>query len=171
MKLAKITVLLTLFSTIYLCTLAVDFIHQSHLKFKVISVNNKTLSEKNFLGKMTLINFGTLNSEASLKEKIFLQEFINSNRNLEINYIPILLGEKQQVDSFIKNNRFSYDFYRDPQNILANTLAVSIVPSSFILNEDGFLVYKHIGILDFSNFHNVLETLNKNSKEVFNGKQ
>ncbi|MGL4403211.1 MAG: TlpA family protein disulfide reductase [Fusobacteriaceae bacterium] len=170
MKLAKITVLLTLFFSNYLYPLAVDFVHRNNLNFNIISVNNKTLSDKDFLGKMTLINFGTLDSEASLKEKIFLQEFINSNRDLNINYIPIMLGEKQQVDSFVKNNKFSYDFYRDPKNILTKKLKVTIVPSSFILNENGFIVYKHIGILDFSKLHSVLEVLNKNSKEVFSGK-
>lgn len=170
MKLAKITVLLTLFSSIYLCSPS-NPIYQEQLKFKVVSAKNKTLTEKNFLGKITLINFTSLNSESSLKEKILLQEFIESNRDLDINYIPIIIGKKQQVDSFLRNNRFSYDFYRDPQDLLKNSFKVNIVPSSFILNEDGILVYKHVGILDFSNLNNIIELLSKNSREVLGSGQ
>lgn len=169
MKLAKVTALLAMFFSIYLCSLSTDHFYQNQLKFKVISETDKILSEKDFSGKVTLINFGTLDSEASLKEKILLQEFIDSNSDLDINYIPIMVGKKDQIDSFIKDNSFSYEFYKDPKNILTETLEVAIVPSSYILNEDGFLVYKHIGILDFSNLHHVLEALNKNSKEVFSG--
>ncbi|MGL5963794.1 MAG: peroxiredoxin family protein, partial [Fusobacteriaceae bacterium] len=139
------------------------------LQFKVISSENKTLSEKDFLGKMTLLNFGTLDSEASIKEKILLQEFINLHSDLDINYIPIIIGKTNQLNTFIKSNNFSYDFYKDPKNILMKTLEVSIVPSSFILNENGILVYKYVGILDFSNLHNMIDILNRNSKEVFNG--
>lgn len=171
MKSAKIIVLLTLFLFIYLCPSAVNPVYQEYLKFRIVSPNNKILTEKNFSGKMTLINFGTLNSEASLKEKILLQEFINENKTLDVNYIPILLGKKQQVDSFVANNKFSYEFYRDPQNILRDSLKVNIVPSSFILNEEGILIYRHVGILDFTNLRDIFLLLNKNSREIFNDEQ
>lgn len=171
MKLAKTIALLILLSTVYLCSLAVNPIRENHLKFNVISAENKTLSEENFSGKMTLINFGSLDSEASLKEKILLQEFINNTNdsNQKINYLPIMIGEKQKVDFFVKNNKFSYDFYRDPQNRLKKALGVKIVPSSYILNENGVLIYKHVGILDFSNLESVIEILSTNSREVLGG--
>lgn len=169
MKLAKINVLLVLFFFIYLCSSAFDPIYKDYLKFRVVSPNNKSLSEENFSGKMTLINFGSLDSEASLKEKILLQEFINLNKDLDIHYIPIMLGRKEQINSFIKKNKFSYDFYRDPENALRKALKVTVVPSSFIINEEGVLIYKYVGILDFSNLKNILTLLSENSKEVSNG--
>lgn len=129
-------------------------------KFKLLNQQNKVVTENSFKGKVTILNFGTLDSEASLKEKILLERFLKENHDLDINFIPIIIGNSKDVNSFVNMNKFSYDFYTDPNNDLKKRLDVNIIPSTYILNEKGVLVYKHVGILDFNELKRILELLN-----------
>lgn len=161
MRVIRTYIMLALFSLFQISSFSMNSRQPEEFKFRLLNHSNKPVTEQNFSGKITLLNFGTLDSEASLKEKILLERFLNENNQLDINFVPIIIGNSKEISDFIKMNKFSYNFYTNPDNSLKNRLDVNIIPSTYILNRRGVLVYKHVGILNFEELKRILDLLNK----------
>ena len=69
-----------------------------------------------------------------------------------------------------KENKFSNSFYIDVKDSLSKQLNVKIVPTTFILSEDGYVIYKNVGLTNFEEFKKALIVLNVLPKEDTNEK-
>ena len=53
-----------------------------------------------------------------------------------------------KVAPYINSSDWDYEVYLDPNKELARSLSVSTVPHTFLLNEDGKIVWEHRGYID-----------------------
>lgn len=121
--------------------------------------SGKEFTENNFKGKMTILNFGTTWCPACLEEKKSLNSFMDNNKNLSINIVPVLIDSKENIKKYLDKENFNYTFYEDKNMEVGNKFLIRGVPMTFILDENGVIVYKHLGAVNFESIKSIFENL------------
>lgn len=121
--------------------------------------SNKEFTENKFKGKMTILNFGTTWCSVCLEEKKNLDNFIKNNKNLDINVVPILIDSKENIKKYLTKEKFDYTFYEDKNMEVGNKFLIRGVPMTFILDENGVIIYKHLGAINLEDIKSIFEGL------------
>lgn len=57
-------------------------------------------------------------------------------------------GKREIIDRFLENQQISFTVLRDEKSKTATAYEVSLMPSSFIVDGDGYIQYSHQGFRD-----------------------
>lgn len=131
-----------------------------NVSFKTI--NNKTIHLKELQGKIVLITFWASNCPNCLKE---IPDFKNLYRRyhhqgLEIIAIAMYYDRPNYVVNINKEYQIPYAIALDLQMHLAKAFGhVSLIPTTFLINPQGKIIYQTTGVFDLIAMQNRIEAL------------
>jgi len=135
--------LLLIFISIFL---GQSFNEKSFFEFKFYDLDNKLISfsgQKEF--KATVIVFLLSDCPASQSYTLTLNKLSKKFRNDKIQFIGVFPGKfstDEEMKDFRQLYKISYPLLKDPEMLLAKSLNATIVPSCYVVNDGGNVIYK-----------------------------
>lgn len=103
-----------------------------------------------YMGKITIYNFGASWCPPCKFEKPLLNEFYLENLN-EVNVVSMMIDtDPKAVDKFFKDTPMDFPHYFDKGQKLANKFLIRVVPTTYIVDTDGVILARIHGAADWS---------------------
>lgn len=116
--------------------------------------------DKNYLkGKISLINFWSINCEPCIKEFPDLNRIKKQFKD-SVNFVAITVDSSVDVENFLKKHKFDYEQITDSMFPLLNELKINALPMTIILDKNGIILNVYGGLIT-NNENEVIETLKK----------
>ncbi|MBI4377647.1 MAG: TlpA family protein disulfide reductase [Nitrospinae bacterium] len=133
--------------------------------FTLMTLDNKKVALKDLRGKYVFLNFwatwcGPCKDEMPSMEKLY-QRF-KTRKNFEMLAISIDKGSAETVNKYISGNRFTFTILLDTNNRVASEYSVTGIPTTYLIDPQGFIINKAIGARDWEHketiefFENIL---------------
>jgi len=107
-------------------------------------------TSKEHLGKVTIYNFGASWCPPCKVEKPLLNKFYNENRD-KVNVVSIMIDtDGKAVDKFYKENPMDFPHYFDKGQKLSNQFLIRVVPTTYVVDENGINIARIHGATDWS---------------------
>ena len=157
---------------IILIGLIISLIYMSAQKkivpeINMITTSGETLSTKDLLGSVYLINFWATDCPGCIEEMPGLIKTFNKYKNSDFTVIAVAMyyDPPNRVLSFTKKNDLPFPVVLDVnKKIIENFKNIKLTPTTLIVNHRGEIVNTIIGVLNFTEVHHALDKLLQNSK-------
>ena len=95
-----------------------------------------------------LVNFFSSTCEPCAKEMPALEQ-VKQEAGGKVRFVGIDVGDPlAATTSFVDAVKVTWDIGRDPDAAFAGALGATALPTTFVLDADGRIVYQHLGALD-----------------------
>ncbi len=124
------------------------------------TIEGKTLSMGSLKGKMIVVNFWATYCPGCIEEMPDLVSTYQKYhaKGLEIIAVSIADDPPNQVLNFAQKNALPFPVIHDSNGKISQAFDnVSLTPTSFIIDQQGRVIGKTIGKLDFVNLHKLLD--------------
>lgn len=124
-----------------------------------VTLQGKTIPLSSLHGKMVLVNFWATDCPGCIEE---MPELINTyqqykDKGFEVVAVAMSYDQLQQVITYSKNNSLPFPVSHDSQGEAAQQFSdVRVTPTSFIIDKQGRITQKLIGVLDFAALRQLL---------------
>ena len=112
-------------------------------------LNGKKVSVHDYLdGGPLLISFWFLACEPCKKEMKFLNEFHQKYNEHGFKVISINMDTPRsmsKVKKYVKSSKYAFEVLQDPRMSLFKKMGGAIMPFVVLVNNEGFIVNKHVG--------------------------
>jgi thiol-disulfide isomerase/thioredoxin len=135
--------LLMIISVLAGCTGASDGETQRDVTFQ--STDGETVELSSHEGKPVLLNFWATWCAPCRVEMPILQAYYDQHPDQFIFYAVNVGESAEMAQGYIDDREYTFPVGLDPENILADQLAVRGLPVSLIYNANGELHYRHTG--------------------------
>ena len=98
-----------------------------------------------FKGKVVFMNFWATWCRPCGAEKPTIQNLYNYLKNEDVVFLLISNEKKETVQAFVEKRKFTFPVYLYKDD-LPNVLKSPGIPATFILDRDGVIVFKHVGL-------------------------
>jgi len=115
-------------------------------EFQFLDIEGKLISEKEFKGKVVLINFWFTRCPPCLAEMPFLNEIKENYKGQEVEFLSMAPEEKTKVIEFLKIHDFRFRHIPDADNFLKK-FGVGF-PKNILVDKNGIIRYIGGGIVD-----------------------
>jgi peroxiredoxin len=117
-------------------------------------VAGDTISLASLRGKTVLLNVWATWCAPCKEEIPYLERLYGEQRSRGLEIVGISVdarGEEQKIAAFARDMRMTYPLWHDPdQRVMSVFLSIG-VPASYLIDRDGVLRWKHLGVLRESN--------------------
>lgn len=156
-KIKKINFILILTIFIIIIFYAFENSYRTYLKegmpiphFEVRDLNNKIFTEKNFIGKVLVINFWASWCPPCIEEFPSLIELKNKFSDKDFELLLINVGEPyNSIKDFLNKNNYTVEVYRDINQEVSKTFGTFKYPESYIVDKKGIIRKKVIGQINW----------------------
>ena len=122
----------------------------SEISFKNEEDKNVSLSE--YENKLLILNFWATWCEPCKEEMPSLQNLQNNSNFKNLKILPINIGQedKDSIKKFFSDGKINtFEIFYDPDVKLAKKFSLRGIPTSVLINKDGYEFAKIIGSIDF----------------------
>ena len=131
--------------------------------FVVRDLSGKEVAFKDFRGKVIFLNLWATWCGPCRSEMPSIQELYNGIDKEKIAFVMLSLDEErrsEKVKGYVSEKAFSFPVFM-PQGQLTNQLYVDTIPTTFIIDKDGYIVAKETGMRNYNTarFKKYLEDL------------
>ncbi len=119
------------------------------LRLEMLDGKNTTLYSTLEKGPV-LIDFWATWCEPCKKEMVFLDKFQKEYSDSGFTVLAINQDSPRslsKVRSFVRSKRYSFLVVKDPNKQIAQKMNVQVLPTTFLVNSTGQVVWQHIGYL------------------------
>lgn len=117
---------------------------------EVIERNGAKTTFNSFRGKVTLLNFWATWCPPCRKEMPSIQRLHELMKGTEFSIAAVSVGETaKDVKAFIDKEGFSFPIYIDESGSLGGEFASQGIPSTYIVNKEGFIVAGTVGSREY----------------------
>ena len=130
------------------------------------TINGESITSKDLLGKVVLINFWATDCSGCIAEMPDLINTFNKykGQNFELIAVSMFYDPPSRVLSFSKNNNLPFPVVLDiDKKIASNFKNVTLTPTSFLINHEGKIINRIIGEINFTEFDALLQKTIKKS--------
>lgn len=131
-----------------------------------VTLPGQTLTEKDLLGKVTLVNFWATSCTSCVAEMPELVQTFERYRPQGFRLIAVSMSydPAAYVLNFAQSRKLPFDVALDTTGQLAKDWGdVNLTPTTYIVNKKGHIVKKFVGTPDFVQLHALIEKLLKES--------
>ena len=130
------------------------------------TINGKSITSKNLLGKVVLINFWATDCTGCIAEMPDLIKTYNKykNQNFELIAVSMFYDPPSRVLSFSKNNNLPFPVVLDiDKKIVSQFKNVTLTPTSFLIDHHGKIINRIIVEINFDELNPLLKKTIKKS--------
>ena len=134
-----------------LCLVSTQFIYSSD-KLRPLEftghefTTNESIELNKYKGKIVYMDFWASWCPPCLESLPFLESLHKNLPEEEFKIIAINIDEeKNQAESFLKDHPISYLNLYDPEGSIGKKLRVQNMPTAFLIDRDGNVLFKHSG--------------------------
>ena len=130
------------------------------------TINGKSITSKDLLGKVVLINFWATDCTGCIAEMPDLIKAYNKykNQNFELIAVSMFYDPPSRVLSFSKNNNLPFPVVLDiDKKIVSQFKNVTLTPTSFLIDHHGKIINRIIGEINFDELNPLLKKTIKKS--------
>jgi len=124
--------------------------------FTLNSLYGKEIKLSGLQGKKVFLNFWATWCGPCRSEMPDIEKLNENHENIEILAINIR-EEKGQVLEFVMKNGYTFPIALDRNGKIANKYQARGIPTTYILDENGIVMEKHTGVLDYSKMKELLK--------------
>jgi len=125
--------------------------------FKLNTIDGKEIKLTDFKGKKIILNFWATRCPPCREEIPYFVKFYNENKN-KIEIIGVAVGSKEnEVIEIVKKYRITYPVCISDKNIEKLYGPINAVPTSFIIDENGYIKEKKIGMMTEEELKRILK--------------
>lgn len=126
------------------------------IDFTLKSITGQEITLSSLKGKKVLLDFFATWCPPCKKELKMIDEVVTKykNDNFEILCISVD-NEEETVKNFIAKNGYKMNVLFDDKNV-AGSYGVNSIPSLFLVDEKGDIVWNHVGLLSMDELKDVL---------------
>lgn len=124
--------------------------------FTLDKTNGESLSLSDLRGKKVFLNFWATWCSPCKKEMPDIQKLYEEHKNIKI--IAVNSNEPRgTVAEFLMLNGYSFPVALDKSGEVSNKYLIRAIPTTFILDENGIIINKHSGILNYNQMLDLLK--------------
>lgn len=144
-----------------------SWINPSSLKKKAIDfeledINGNKISLEQLKGKKVFLNFWATWCPPCRLEMPELEKLYQETKDTDLVILAIDLGEDQEtVKSFIKQNNYNFTVLLDSVQEVADNYKINSIPTSFFIDEDGYIVNRKIGAMTYEEMKSYVDLFDK----------
>lgn len=144
----------------------ISFQDKTIKNLNMTTINGESITSKDLLGKVVLINFWATDCSGCIAEMPDLINTFNKykGQNFELIAVSMFYDPPSRVLSFSKNNNLPFPVVLDiDKKIASNFKNVTLTPTSFLINHEGKIINRIIGEINFTEFDALLQKTIKKS--------
>ena len=126
-------------------------------KVKLTDLKNNSISLRQYAGKTIFINFWATWCKPCIAEMPTIEKAQNILKNEEVVFLMASSEAKEEIDAFGKAHNFNFNYY---QILNSEELAIEGLPTTFIFNKEGKLVFSESGYRKWDEKNNINMILN-----------
>jgi thiol-disulfide isomerase/thioredoxin len=116
------------------------------IDFKLKDLKGNDVSLSDFKGKKVFLNFWATWCPPCRKEMPEMEAYYQKIKDSDVVMLVVNLGEnKSTVENFIKDNKYNFPVLLDTDNKAAVDYRIASIPTSFFIDKDGNIIFRHIG--------------------------
>ncbi|HOV22597.1 MAG TPA: TlpA disulfide reductase family protein [bacterium] len=128
--------------------------------FSLKTVNNEIINLSDYKGKVVIVNFFATWCPPCKKEIPDFVKFYNENKDKGIVVIGICVGSKEQdIKKLIEEYKISYPVCISDGKVENAYGGINAVPTTFIIDRNGFIFTKQIGMMEEEQLYNILKQI------------
>lgn len=121
-------------------------------------LDGTTSSLASYAGSPVLVNFFASTCQPCLKEMPALEQ-VKQEAAGKVRFVGIDVGDTVEATrSFVDAVGVTWDIGRDPDASVAEKLGATALPTTFVLDAGGTIVYQHLGALDVEQLRSELRS-------------
>ncbi len=126
--------------------------------FTVESLDGQAVSLSDYMGKIVLLNFWATWCTFCDQEMPDLDKLDKEFEDVEVLAVDVM-EEKAIVEDYIEEGGYEFDVVLDIEGEIARTYLVSGYPTSYFIEEDGTLIGRVVGPLEYDMMVDIIEQI------------
>lgn len=130
------------------------------MNFKLKDLNGKEVSLSDYKGKKVFLNFWATWCHPCKAEMPEMEKLYQETKDSDLVILAVNLDEeKNTVQKFINSNKYNFPVLLDTGNIVADKYEIISIPTSFFIDKEGNIDYKHIGTMSIKDMKNYINNI------------
>jgi len=126
--------------------------------FQLQTPDRTTLSLKDLKGKKVVLNFWATWCPPCKEEIPELVSFYKNNHD-QVEILAVHVDNNQNIKEFVQQYGMKFPVVIDRNSLVSNLYGVFVVPTTFFIDENGYVRARHIGPLNQEQLHNYLKQM------------
>ena len=103
-----------------------------------------------------MLNFWATWCPPCKEEMPAMEQFYKENSK-EVEILAVNLDPQNNVKSFVKDNELTFPILLDQDGAIQQTYSIISIPTTFIIDEQGLILKKHIGSMTYEQMQELLK--------------
>ncbi|MCM8807073.1 MAG: TlpA family protein disulfide reductase [Candidatus Omnitrophica bacterium] len=128
------------------------------------TIDGKVIKIIDYKGKKIVLNFWSVNCSACIREIPEIVDFYNENKEKVGVISVVILSSKKDVEDLIKKYKINFPICLGDEKIADLFGGIIFLPTTFIIDEDGYIRLKINGAIGKVELEKILKSLDYNEK-------
>lgn len=126
--------------------------------FTLTNLDGEEVSLEDYRGKMVLLNFWASWCKFCDKEMPDLQQFDKDNDDIVVVAVNSM-EDKAKAQKYIEDGNYEFDVLLDEDGVVSRMYYVSGLPTSYFIDEEGYLLGGVPGAINYEQMMEILESI------------
>ena len=130
------------------------------IDFKLKDFNGKEVSLSDYKGKKIFLNFWASWCPPCIAEMPEMEELYQETKDSDLVILAVNLSEgTSPIQKFMDSNKYNFQVLFDTDNVVASKYQIVSIPTSFFIDKEGNIAYKHIGSMTIEDMKNYINDI------------